>query len=87
MAQSASDSQPPAPPSKEAPKAAGKPQTGDKKAAPATPAKETGGYATEADARAHCRGGVVWVDKDHFNQYPGSREYGRKPGHFACEQG
>lgn len=43
------------------------------------------GYATEAEARAHCHGGVVWVGEDHFSHYPGSREYGRKPGAFACE--
>ncbi len=44
-----------------------------------------GQYATEAEAKAHCPGEVVWVDKDNFNHYPGSREYGRKPGAFACE--
>lgn len=60
-----------------------KPEGAKKTAKPAGPA----GYATEADARAHCKGGVVWVDQDHFNHYPGSREYGRKPGAFACEKG
>ena len=44
-----------------------------------------GQYATETEAKAHCPGEVVWVDKDNFNHYPGSREYGRKPGAFACE--
>ncbi len=57
-----------------------------KASTPAKPAAPSG-YATEAEARAHCHGGVVWVDQDHFNHYPGSREYGRKPGAFACEKG
>ncbi len=48
---------------------------------PAAPA----GWATEGEARSHCRGTIIWVDKDHFNHYAGSREYGRKPGNFACE--
>ncbi len=57
---------------------------GAKKAGkPAAPS----GYATESEARAHCHGSVVWVDSDHFNHYPGSREYGRRPGAFACEKG
>jgi hypothetical protein len=43
-----------------------------------------GEYATEAEARAHCNGTVVWIDPDHFNHYKGSREYGRKPGAFGC---
>jgi hypothetical protein len=61
-----------------------KPEASAKKPAkPAGPA----GYATEAEARAHCKGEVVWLDKDHFQQYPGSREYGRKPGAFTCEKG
>jgi hypothetical protein len=76
-----------------APKAKSKPS--DKKSQGSQPAKaasadakpKTGQYATEAEARSHCRGGVVWVDKDHFNHYAGSREYGRKPGAFACENG
>jgi hypothetical protein len=46
-----------------------------------------GQYGSEAEARAHCKGEVVWVDKDNFNHYAGSREYGRKPGAFACENG
>jgi cytoskeletal protein RodZ len=49
------------------------------------PAKAPSGYATEAEARAHCRTAVVWVDGNHFNHYPGSREYGKKPGSFGCE--
>ncbi len=60
-----------------------KTKAGTTPAKPAAPA----GYATEAEARAHCRGTVVWVDNDHFNHYPGSREYGRKPGAFGCERG
>jgi hypothetical protein len=66
-------------------KAGDKPGTGSEKkpAKPAGPA----GYATEGEARAHCRGEVVWVDKDHFNHYSGSREYGRKPGAYTCEKG
>ena len=64
-------------------KPARKDQTSEKTAKPA-PAKPAG-WATEAEARAHCRGTVIWVDKDHFNHYAGSREYGRKPGAFACE--
>ncbi len=61
-----------------------KPEAGSKK--PAKPVG-TGGYATESEARAHCKGEVVWVDEHHFNHYPGSREYGRKPGAFVCEKG
>ena len=68
-------------------KAGDKPKSDGKKTA--TPAKRSGqsGYASEAEARARCKGGVVWIDKDRFNHYPGSREYGKKPGAFACEQG
>jgi hypothetical protein len=52
------------------------------------PSKPAGsGYATEDEARAHCKGEIVWVDSDHFQHYAGSREYGRKPGAFACEKG
>jgi hypothetical protein len=54
-----------------------------KKPKPAAPA----GYATESEAQAHCHGTIVWIDKDHFNHYRGSREYGKKPGNFACEKG
>jgi len=57
------------------------------KAANADQKPKPGHYATEAEARARCRGTVVWVDKDNFNHYAGSREYGRKPGAFACENG
>jgi hypothetical protein len=62
-----------------------KDQAGEKAAKPSKPAPA--GWANEAEARAHCRGTVIWVDKDHFNHYAGSREYGRKPGSFACEKG
>ncbi len=55
-----------------------KTSSGDNKPGP-------GHYATEAEARAHCHGTIVWVDKDHFNHYAGSREYGRQPGSFTCE--
>ena len=57
-----------------------------KAASPETRLKR-GQYGSEADAKAHCRGEVVWVDKDNFNHYKGSREYGRQPGAFACENG
>jgi hypothetical protein len=67
-------------------KPASKDQAGEKAAKSAKPAAPSG-WATEAEARAHCRGTVIWIDKDHFNHYAGSREYGRKPGSFACEQG
>jgi hypothetical protein len=67
-------------------KPAGNDQAGSKTAQPAKPAAPAG-WATESEARAHCRGTVIWVDKDHFNHYAGSREYGRKPGAFACEKG
>ena len=49
--------------------------------------QKRGRYGTEAEAKARCRGEVVWVDKDNFNHYKGSREYGRQPGSFACENG
>ena len=67
-------------------KAGGKADPDSKKLAKPKPAGPSG-YATESEAKAHCRGGVVWVDKDHFNHYAGSREYGKKPGAFACENG
>jgi hypothetical protein len=44
-------------------------------------------YATEAEAKARCHGAVVWVDGHNFNHYEGTREYGKKPGAFACENG
>ncbi len=72
-----------------APKAQSAAKAGEKaNAGPKKPAKPAGpaGYATEAEARAHCKGEVVWVDKDHFNHYSGSREYGRKPGAYTCEK-
>jgi hypothetical protein len=62
------------------------PAGGEKAQKPAKPAAAAG-WATESEARAHCHGTVIWVDKDHFNHYAGSREYGRKPGSFACEKG
>jgi hypothetical protein len=46
---------------------------------------KAGRYATEAEAKAHCPSGVVWIDKNNFNHWPGSREYGRQPGSFGCE--
>ena len=57
------------------------------KAANSEAKPKRGQYGSEAEARAHCKGEVVWVDKDNFNHYAGSREYGRKPGAFACENG
>jgi hypothetical protein len=67
-------------------KAGEKAESDSKKPAKPKPVAPSG-YATEAEAKAHCKGGVVWVDEHHFNHYPGSREYGKKPGAFACEQG
>jgi hypothetical protein len=53
----------------------------------ANSSSKPGQYATEAQAKANCHGAaVVWVDSDHFSHYPGTREYGRKPGSYACEQ-
>jgi hypothetical protein len=81
-------------PADAAPKAKGK--QSDKKQQPANQAAKAanseakpkrGQYGSEAEAKAHCKGEVVWVDKDNFNHYAGSREYGRKPGAFACENG
>ena len=88
MAQTGPESQPAgAAPAGGAAKAGEKAESGSKKASkPAKPDAPTG-YATESEARAHCHGSVVWIDSDHFNHYPGSREYGRKPGAFACEKG
>jgi hypothetical protein len=57
------------------------------KSADAEAKPKKGQYATEAEAKARCKGTVVWIDKDKFNHYEGSREWGRKPGVFACEQG
>jgi hypothetical protein len=84
-AQTAPDTKSP-PAAEKAQKPAAKDQAGEKTAKPAKPAAAAG-WATEAEAKTHCRGTVIWVDKDHFNHYAGSREYGRKPGSFACEQG
>jgi hypothetical protein len=71
------------------PKAAKKPKPkGDTaKSADADGKPKKGQYATEAEAKARCKGTVVWIDKDKFQHYEGSREWGRKPGVFACEQG
>jgi hypothetical protein len=81
-------------PSNAAPKVKGKQsekktQEGNQpaKAANSEAKPKRGQYGSEAEARAHCKGEVVWVDKDNFNHYAGSREYGRKPGAFACENG
>lgn len=81
-------------PADTAPKAKGKQpdkkqHAGDQadKAANSEAKPKRGQYGSEAEARAHCKGEVVWVDKDNFNHYAGSREYGRKPGAFACENG
>jgi hypothetical protein len=84
VAQSESNSQSAAKPQAAA-KAGDKSGEGAKKkpAKPAGPA----GYATEGEARTHCKGEVVWVDKDHFHHYSGSREYGRKPGAYTCDKG
>jgi hypothetical protein len=55
-------------------------------AKPASVETKAGHYATLAEAQAHCRGRtVVWVDKDNFHHYEGSREFGRMPGSFMCE--
>jgi hypothetical protein len=82
MAQTGDNTQS-APKPQSAAKSGEKPDAGAKKPAkPAGPA----GYATEAEARARCKGEVVWVDKDHFYHYSGSREYGRKPGAYTCEK-
>jgi hypothetical protein len=96
LAQTPEETKPGAPPAAKgeaAPKPAGdaakttknppKDQEG-KTAKPAKPSAPSG-WASETEARAHCKGTVVWVDKDHFNHYRGSREFGRKPGNFACE--
>jgi hypothetical protein len=57
------------------------------KTAAAKSGSKPGQYATEAQAKAACHGAtVVWIASDHFSHYPGSREYGRKPGAYACEQ-
>ncbi len=49
--------------------------------------EEPSHFGTEGEASAHCHSTVVWVDTNHFNHYAGSREYGRKPGYFTCENG
>ena len=58
-----------------------------RKSADADTKLKKGQYATEAEAKARCKGTVIWIDKDKFNHYEGSREWGKKPGAFACEQG
>lgn len=82
VAQTGPESQPKTP-AAAAPDAGNKPEKAAKRK-PAAPS----GYASETEARAHCKGGVVWVDgHDHFTHYPGSREYGKKPGEFICDKG
>jgi hypothetical protein len=63
------------------------PKSEPAKSADAEVKPKKGQYATEAEAKARCKGTVIWIDKDKFNHYEGSREWGRKPGVFACEQG
>ncbi|MBI4724779.1 MAG: hypothetical protein HY765_07315 [Rhodomicrobium sp.] len=91
MAQDAADTQAKAHPAKGADKSpadgAAKSGTKTHKARPVGHKPAPGHYASESEARSHCRGTVVWVDKDGFNHYEGSREYGRQPGHFSCEKG
>ncbi len=64
-----------------------KPKGEPAKSADADTKLKKGQYATEAEAKARCKGTVIWIDKDKFNHYEGSREWGKKPGAFACEQG
>jgi hypothetical protein len=59
-------------------------QSGDTKPKADSQKPPAGGFASESEARSKCGSGVVWVGGDHFNHYPGSREYGKKPGYFAC---
>ena len=92
MAQNAQEGKPQAPAVSNASAPPATPDSGAKPAkkvqsAPTDAKLKPGQYATESEARAHCRGTVVWVDKDNFNHYRGSREYGRQPGAYACEQG
>ena len=49
--------------------------------------QKRGQFNSEAEAKAHCKSEVVWIDRDHFSHYAGSREYGKQPGVFACENG
>ncbi len=70
-------------PSTKKPKAAG--QTAAKSDTADKPLKP-GHYATEAEAKSHCNGAVVWVGSEGFTHYRGSREYGRKPGSFTCDK-
>ncbi len=97
LAETAQESNSPAPaaspaPSNAAPKAKQSEKKTQEGAQPAKAASseakpKRGQFGSEAEARARCKGEVVWVDKDNFNHYAGSREYGRKPGAFACENG
>lgn len=57
----------------------------DKSAKSAKAKLKTGQFASEADAKDQCPGPVVWIDSHQLNHYEGSREYGKKPGAFACE--
>lgn len=90
-AQGANPAQPAAASESAAPKTKHKKHVGKKTdesgdaTASASSKPKRGQFSSEADAKAHCKGEVVWVDKDHFNHYAGSREYGRQPGAFACE--
>ncbi len=86
IAQTGPESQPAASAPAAAAKAGEKAESGSKKPAKPKPAAPSGS-ASEAEAKAHFHGNVVWIDQDHFNHYAGSREYGKKPGAFACEKG
>jgi hypothetical protein len=62
------------------------PPASEKSTAASAPKPKPGQYASEAEASSHCQGTVVWVDQNNFNHYRGSREWGRKPGAYACEK-
>jgi len=54
---------------------------------PITRQMQPGAYSTEADAKAHCNGNVVWMNnKSHIYHFAGARDYGHtKNGAYMCQ--
>lgn len=49
--------------------------------------KHAGRYENEAQAKAHCGSEIVWISShDKLVYYPGTPDYGKKPGAYICEK-
>jgi hypothetical protein len=62
-------------------------QTPPASTAPSTRQMQPGAFGTEADAKAHCTGNVVWMNNNsHVYHYAGTRDYGHtKNGAYLCQ--